>query len=137
MQLKSFKLFLKNDENNKLKNLLEKLPANHRNILKNIRIEFQNGHTIKGSKKFVGSADDKEFKIAAPWFYAREFVVLHEIGHLVWDKILTNQQKTEWKTICKNNSEECFCHAYANFYAKHKLEFLNNSKQIDFITKLT
>ena len=137
MQVKSFKAFLKNDENNKLKALLEKLPVSHRNLLKKINIEFQNGHTIKGSKKFVGSADNKEFKIAAPWFYAREFVVLHEIGHLVWDKILTDEQKIEWGKICKNKSEESFCHAYANFYAKHKIKSLDVPAHSGFISKLS
>lgn len=137
MQLKSFKLFLKDDEDSRLKDLLKKIPSNHRDLLKNISIKFQNGHTIKGSKKFVGSSDDKEFKIAAPWFYSREFVVLHEIGHLVWDNILSSDQKKEWKSICKKNSEECFCHAYANFYVKHQLKSLIKPEQIKFLTKLS
>lgn len=137
MKTKSFKVFLKNDEDNKLKSLIEKIPANHRNLLKNISVEFQNGHTLKGSKKFVGSADDEEFKIAAPWHYSREFVVLHEIGHLVWENILSEKQKITWKKICEKLPEECFCHAYANFYAKHKIKSLDIQNQKEFISKLS
>lgn len=136
METKSFKVFLKNDEDNRLKDLLKKIPSGHRDLLKKVSIEFQNGHTLKGSKKFVGSAEDGKFKIASPWFYSREFVVLHEIGHLVWENILSNEEKKAWNKICKKQSEECFCHAYANFYSKHKIDSLQKPLQTNFISKL-
>ena len=39
MQIKSFKVFLKDNEDKRLKILLDKIPASHKSILKDISIE--------------------------------------------------------------------------------------------------
>ena len=137
MQIKSFKVFLKDNEDKRLKILLDKIPASHKSILKDVSIEFQNSHTLKGSKKYVGMVDDKEFKIAAPWHYGREFVILHEIAHLVYEYLLTDEEKKKWKSISPKDSVESFCHAYANFYSKHKIKSLDKKEHKDFISKLS
>ena len=39
MQIKSFKVFLKDNEDKRLKTLLDKIPASHKSILKDVSVE--------------------------------------------------------------------------------------------------
>jgi hypothetical protein len=110
-------------------------------------IKFQPNSTLKGDDEHIGRIENKPHKkitIAAPWFFPREFALLHEIGHLVWLKYIHGTPlEKQWKTLCKNtkgkvkqNSEEIFAHSYSTTYGHNKIEKHNHSKLIDFIMKL-
>ena len=80
--------------------------------------------------------------VSAPWNYSRQFTTLHEIGHIIWCRILNEKQKKEWAKISKNkkikekDKEELFCMAYANYYCKHPLLIYKNKDWENFIKKI-
>lgn len=143
----SFKNFLLKEEleeeKNDIKNMLEKIPQKHANLVKNFKFKFQPGNTLKGDKSHVGymSDDHKEICVAAPWNYGREFTVLHEVGHKVWEQLLDNKSKEKWSLLIKKykkneNPEELFCMAYAATYSKHPPITYYKKDWINFIKKL-
>src|SRR5262249_38344282 len=123
------------------------LPASHRALVRGFAIKFVNQPTIPGDDQHIGKVQDKPTKsitLAAPSFYPREFALLHEIGHLVWNKFVkgTGLEK-KWLTIYKNtkgrvrqNAEECMCHAYASYYGHNKVEKHNFPAWDEFIRNL-
>jgi len=81
--------------------------------------------------------------IAAPWNYGREFTFLHELAHKVWENLVDEKMRNEWVALVKRtkhkmqqNAEELFCMAYANHYAKNKIEIHNHPEWEKFIKKL-
>lgn len=143
----NFKIYLENTEKHHIdvKSTLKKLPKQQRDLIKGYKIEFQPNNTLKGDSGHIGFIDEekKKITIAAPWNYGREFTLLHEIGHAVWKYLLKNEDKKNWNKIVKNtknkqkqNSEELFCMAYANYYAKHKVEIHNHDKWNEFIRNI-
>lgn len=134
---------------------LNKIPHSHRNLIKDFSWKFQGGNTLKGDDKHVGYMDsqEKEIALAAPWNFPREFTALHEIAHVVFER-LPNQLKQQWAQIVQRNisqqakenpqakdslsqdPEELFCHVYATFYAKHKIATYNNPEWMNFIKNL-
>ncbi len=71
---------------------------------------------------------NKEIALAGPWNYGREFTILHEIGHRVWESIVPPEMKKQWVAIVQQTKhkqnqepEELFCMAYANHYAKNQI----------------
>jgi Zn-dependent peptidase ImmA (M78 family) len=143
----NFKIFLENTEiSSDIKKTLSKLPKNHYNLIKDYKIEFQPNNTLQGDSGYIGFIDEEKKKIviASPWNYGKEFTLLHEIGHAVWKYIVNKEDKKEWKEIAKNtkqkqkqNNEELFCMAYANYYAKNKIEIHNHEKWNKFIKEKT
>jgi hypothetical protein len=125
---------------------LRKLPASHQKLVRGYKYVFQNGMTMKGDKKHVGLIDDgkRNITLAAPWSYTREFVLLHEIANLVWNKLLNLKQQDRWKEIAKStkhksesNPEELFCHAYAFHFSEDRAgNFHDHSHWSLFIKKL-
>ena len=76
---------------------------------------------------FCNNEKTKIITICAPWNYGREFILLHEIGHLIWDNLMSNDQQKKWKQIYKKtkmikkdrqSAEEIWCHAYAASYVE-------------------
>lgn len=140
-----FSLFVEQGENEDLTATLRKLPQSHRDLVKGFRFKMISGNTLKGDGDHIGYMDKgpKEIVVAAPWNYGREFAILHEIGHLVWDR-LPNELKKHWthiisKTKNKQDQEasELFCMAYSNFFAKNKIVIHDHPEWNDFIRKLT
>jgi hypothetical protein len=136
----NFKRFIESKEQNQVEKTLDKLPKVHRELVKNYKIKFTPKITLKNDPKHIGSIDDKEIIIAAPWNYGREFTTLHEIGHLIWGELLDKDIKTKWKKIVKKtknkqnqNSEELFCMAYANYYSKNKITIHDHEEWNKFI----
>jgi len=132
-------------ESGDLSSTLRKLPKAHRQLLRGYKFDFQGGNTLKGEKDNVGSNDfdKKHIIIAAPWNYGREFAILHEIGHLVWQHLMCDHDKQRWGQIVKNTkdklrqcAEELFCHAYANTHAKNKIEVHNHKSWEKFVKNL-
>ena len=124
----NFKEFLQETEQNKdVESMLQKLPKRHQNLVKSYKFKYIPTNTLKNDKTHVGEIDEKgkTITVAAPWNYGREFTTLHEIAHMIWDYLLTDDEKENWKKIFKKEkhkqgAEESFCMAYANTYASHK-----------------
>jgi len=142
----NFKKFLIKNENKDIEKTLEKIPESHRKLIKNYKIIFQGSNLLKNGEKNVGFIDEenKTITISAPWNYSREFVLLHEIAHVIWKYVILEEQKAEWKKIfnkVKNNNkkdldqnaEEIFCHSYAQAYTKNKLEKFDHNELVNFI----
>lgn len=114
-----------------LKKTLGKIPKSHKALADQFKFVFQPGNELKGDGEHIGiiDKDKKTITVAAPWNYGREYTVLHEIGHLVWEVLMDEDLKKQWAGIYKNtkdkqknqNEEELFCMAYANHYANHKV----------------
>lgn len=142
----NFYLLLEKMESEEQKNInatLKKLPKKHRMLLNGFKVKFSPNNTIKGDHNHIGYIFKDKIEIAAPWNYGREFTFLHEIGHLLWEKIVTKEQKKAWsKIVLKNKNrlkqgdEELFCMAYANTYAKHKIKAHSNENWEKFIKSL-
>jgi len=142
----NFYLLLEKIQSEEQKNInatLKKIPKKHRKLLNGFKIHFSGHNTLEGDKNHIGSIYMDKIKIAAPWNYGREFTLLHEIAHLLWEKIITDEQKKEWSKVVKKNKhrlkqndEELFCMAYANTYARHKIKVHTNSDWEKFINNL-
>lgn len=128
-----------------IKRTLAKLPKSHQKLVSDYKISFQPGNTLKNDKEHIGYIDNakKTIVIAAPYNYGREFTLLHEIGHRIWEKLVTHKMRIKWHEIVsktknkqKQNDEEMFAMSYANFYAKNKITIHNHEAWNDFIKKL-
>lgn len=135
----SFRQFLAkeelDEEKKNIKDTLYKLPKSHSTLVRGYNFKFQAGNTLKGDDQHVGYMDKgpKEICVAAPWNYGREFTILHEIAHRVWEKYMTDDLKKKWNKIVEKtkkkpireedrqamdqSSEELFCMAYAATYS--------------------
>jgi hypothetical protein len=65
------------------------------------------------------------------------------VGHAVWKYLVNQKKRKEWNEIVKQtkdkqkqNDEELFCMAYANYYAKHKIEIHNHDNWNKFIKNI-
>lgn len=109
---------------------------------------FEPGNTLKGDDGHVGMIVNKPKKlvrIAAPWNYGREFTVLHEIAHLVYEVYVRNTPfEKAWEKLSLSTPnrkmdeppEELFCHAYACYFAKNKIEIHHHPAWDRFIKKV-
>jgi len=125
---------------------LKKIPKSHRKLVRGYDFSFQSDNTLRGEGDNIGSndLDTKKIVISAPWNYGREFAILHEIGHMIWEELMCKHDKQEWKKIVnktkhkvKQPAEELFCHAYANAYAKNKIEIHNHPEWNKFVKKIS
>lgn len=118
------------EETKDIQRTLSKLPPSHAALVSGFKWKFQAGNTLDGDDDHVGYMDpmSKEIAVAAPYNYGREFTILHEIAHKVWEHLVPAQLKQQWTQIVSNTKhkqnqepEELFCMAYANTYAKNKI----------------
>jgi hypothetical protein len=145
----TFKQFLTESEDSyksEIKKTISKLPAKHAALIKGFKYEFQSTSTLKNDNEHVGLIDTKRKKIiiAAPWFYGREWILLHELGHMIYATLDINL-KNKWAKIVKNtkmkkedrqNAEELFCHSYSCYYAKNKITKFDFPEWRNFIKGL-
>lgn len=133
------------EEKSDIQNTLEKIPPRHASLVKGFDWKFTAGNTLKGDDEHIGYIDtrQREIAVAAPWNYGREFTVLHEIAHQVWDNLVRPETKKQWEKVVahtenkQNQSpEELFCMAYANYYAKNKITIHDHPEWNDFIKRL-
>lgn len=119
------------------------IPKKHAQLVKGYKYDFKGDNTLDG--KHIGELDPEKKKItvASPWNYGRQYAVLHEIGHRVWEEFVTDEKKKEWMKIVNNtknkqkqNAEELFCMAYADFYAKNKVVIHNHPEWEKFIKSI-
>lgn len=147
-----FKTFLENEEEKNVKNTISKLPKGHQNLLNGYKFKYTPGNTLKGDNEHIGYIHKNKIVVAAPWNYSREMVTLHEIAHLVFEKLVSKELKKEWSLLVsktnkdhqkkqhsrnqsalKQNDEEIFAMVYAATYAKHPPKTYLNEKWQDFI----
>ena len=146
----SFKQYLIQTEESykeEIKKTLNKLPKGHAALIKGFKFEFQGESTLKNDSGHVGLIDvnKKKIVIAAPWNYGREWTLLHELGHLIWEQFVTVDLMKTWKEIVKKTKikkedkqppEEMFAHAYASHYAKNQIVKFDFPKWHNFIKNL-
>ncbi len=149
MTLEFKQFFLEGEEEKEnVDKMIAKLPKGHQKLLHGYKFRYQKGNTLKGDDGHIGVIFKDKITVAAPWNYGREFTTLHEIGHLVWEYLMTPELKKEWEKVFKaekknmeksdsldQNAEEIFCMCYACNYAKHKLHTYHNPKWMAFIEK--
>lgn len=145
MNILSFRRFVEFEESEEKSDIgrtLSKIPPSHADLVRGFNWKFSAGNTLKGDDQHIGYIDtrSKEIAVAAPWNYGREFTVLHEIAHQVWDNLMTPEQKSMWENIVANTKnkqnqspEELFCMAYANFYAKNKITIHDHPEWNNFV----
>jgi hypothetical protein len=142
----SFREFLfeqeQTEEEKDIQRTISKLPPSHRRLIKGYTFKFHSGNTLDGDDEHIGYMDAKPkvIAVASPWNYGREFTILHEIGHRVWDHLVNDDQKKLWIKIVKNtknkqkqSADELFCMAYANHYAKNKIVIHDHPEWNQFI----
>lgn len=143
-----FRRFLESDrmeeEKRDILKTLSKIPSSHRALVQGFSWKFHGGNTLQGDDQHVGYMDDREREIAvaAPWNYGREFTILHEIAHRVWER-LPKQLQQQWLAVASNTKnkqnqppDELFCMAYANHYAKNKIVIHDHPEWHEFIERL-
>jgi ABC-type Mn2+/Zn2+ transport system ATPase subunit len=153
MEIK-FKQFIKESDIRDIESTINNIPESHKKLIKNYEIKFDKENTLKKDSNHIGYINEKEkiINIASPWHYSKEFTLLHEIAHMVWKYILSDQQINDWNKITKTtkikniskkaikslnqNPEEIFCMAYANFYSRHTLLTYNSNKFNNFIKNI-
>lgn len=141
----TFKKFMeKSEEQEDIEKTLGKLPRSHRALVHGYNFKFHGGNTLAGDDQHIGYMDagEKEIAVAAPWNYGREFALLHEVGHTVWERLDPKLQQ-QWAKIVKRTKEkqaqspeELFCMAYSNFYSKNKITIHDHPEWNEFIKNL-
>ena len=120
-------------DNADIEDSLAKLPKGHRKLVHGFHIKLEPGNTLHGDDGHVGvvmTSPKKQIKVAAPFNYGREFTLLHEAAHIIWQVYVKGTKwEKEWSQVCKLNKnrkkdepdEENWCHAYSNHFVKHKI----------------
>lgn len=143
--MRSFIQFVeqKSEEEKNLQKTIAKLPEKYQKLLKNFNIKLTCKNTLNNDKNHIGVIHKFDIEVAAPWNYGREFTFLHEVAHLIWEKLIKKNQKKEWKKLArlykskpKMNDEELFCMFFASTYANHPVETYNQPKLVSFVKKL-
>jgi len=151
--MENFKTFLESEEQKDVRQMMSKLPQKYQDLLSGFKFRFTPKNTLKNDNENIGYIYKRKIVVAAPWHYGRCMVTLHEIAHLVWEKLMTKKLRKQWKKIVsetiedqkksvpersKNaldqNNEEIFCMAFAATYAKHPPVTYVNKRWQDFIT---
>lgn len=158
----NFQDFLESHQNfmSDAKKAILKIPKAHQKLVKGYTFKSEGGNTLAGDAGHIGELDEKKrrIKVAAPWYHSREFTFLHEIAHLVWEHIVTDELKSKWMQIVKKtknkqnhnshkfmkyknsgldqNVEELFCMAYSAAYAKNPPVIYANQEWSKFIEDL-
>lgn len=141
--MKSFYLLcekIKSEEEKNVESTLKKIPQKHADLVRGFNLKFTPNNTLKNDKDHIGYIFKKDIVVAAPYNYGREFTLLHEIAHMVWEKLISEKIKKEWNKVYKKykkelnqNPEEGFCMVYANFHVKHKLKTYDKHDLENFI----
>lgn len=133
------------EEKQDIEKTLSKLPPSHAALVKGYQWKFHAGNTLNGDDKHVGYVDDaeREIAVAGPWNYGREFTILHEVAHKVWERFVSPEMRQQWAQIVAHTKhkqeqepEELFCMAYANHYAKNKIVIHSHKEWDQFIVKV-
>ncbi|MEI8270665.1 MAG: hypothetical protein WCG45_04800 [bacterium] len=147
----NFKTFIESKEKEDVAQIIAKLPKNHQKLLNGYKFKYTPGNTLQGDDEHIGHIHKDNIVVAAPWHYSRSFTTLHEIAHLVYEKLFTKELKEKWTQLVKQtmpdqikknpksqdslkqNDEEIFCMVYAASYVKHPPSTYLNEKWQDFV----
>ena len=133
------------EEEKNIKTTLDKVPKAHSDLIRGFKYRWQSGNTLSGDDGHIGiiNPNTKTITIAAPWNYGREYTLLHELAHKVWEMFVPMKMKKLWVRIVKQtkhkmqqNAEELFCMAYANHFAKNKITIHTHPEWDAFIQRL-
>ena len=133
------------EEEKNLRTTLSKVPESHADLIKGYKYKWQAGNTLKGDDGHIGiiNPNTMTITIAAPWNYGREYTLLHELAHKVWETFVPPKLKRLWKKVVNStkhkmqqNAEELFCMAYANHFAKNKILIHTHKEWEAFIEKV-
>ncbi len=120
-------------EDKAVRETINKFPERYRSFLDDYDIRFEPGNTLRDDPGHVGrvfiGGNNNTITIASPWNYGREFTLLHEIAHLIYDRFVKNTEwERKWKKVYKlepgpkrEGAEESFCHALAQYYVTTKV----------------
>lgn len=142
--VEGFRNFLKGGDGDVAKTLA-KVPLAHAELIKGYKIRWESGNTLKGDGQHIGVINPKTrtITIASPWYYGREFTLLHELGHKVWEKFVDEGMRKEWQRIVRRtkdklpqNDEELFSMAYSNFFVKNKIAVHDHPEWGRFVEKV-
>jgi hypothetical protein len=154
--MESFRQFFEVSEQERdIKHTLAKLPKSHSALIKGYKFKWEAGNTLKGDDEHVGiiNPNTKIIRVAAPFNYPRQFTILHELAHKVFEAFVQPNKELldRWKEIvkktkskmkkldpevAKQNDEEAFAHAYGQFYCKTKLTKFDHPEWMKFIRDL-
>jgi hypothetical protein len=152
----NFRFFLESEEKKNVEELLASLPKSHRKLFDGYKFKYTKGNTLDGDNDLIGYIHKNKIVIAAPWNYGRGFTTLHEIAHLIWEHLVTDELKKEWREIIKRtkqkqidkfqkksqkeaikqDDEEIFCMSYAAYYSNHPPIIWVNDEWNKFIKKI-
>lgn len=133
------------EEEKNIKTTLSKVPQSHSDLIKGYKYRWQSGNTLKGDDGHIGiiNPNTKTITIAAPWNYGREYTLLHELAHKVWEAFIPIPMKKVWIQIVKRtkhkmqqNAEELWAMAYANHFAKNKILIHTHKEWEEFVEKV-
>jgi hypothetical protein len=142
-----FKEFMESNESD-ARETIRKLPKSHRQLVRGFSLSFHPNGTLKGDNEHIGKVENmpgkKKITLAAPYYYPREFALLHEIGHLVYARYVKGTKlEKQWMSMCgstenkvRQSCEEIFCHSYANVYGHNKISKHDHSNLESFIKRL-
>lgn len=150
-----FKQYVESEEKANVDNIISTLPKSHQKLLKGFKITFTPNNTLKGDKQHIGYIHNDKIVVAAPWHYSRSMTFLHEVAHLVYEKLVDKDLRKKWvdllkktkdeqikkvpedsKSALKQDPEEIFAMAYACFYSKHKNLTYHHPEWMKFIENL-
>lgn len=144
--VESFKKYYREEED--VKRTLAKLPKHYQELVKGYKFLFEPHNTLRGDDKHVGiiDAEKKRVVISSSWAYPREHVMLHEVGHLVYQKYVKGTPlEKQWSDLVKktplpkkdkDTDEELACHAFAAYYTKNRVAKFDIPSWMDFIKNL-
>jgi hypothetical protein len=131
------------EEQADIQHTLAKIPERHRRFLQGFSIHFQGTNTLNNDGEHVGviqTHPKPHIIVAAPWKYPREWVLLHEVAHLVYEHLMDEHKRSQWAHIVHQTQhkqdqspEELFCMGYANVYATHKIRIHDHPQWDAFI----
>ncbi len=153
MKFSQFLKLTESEEERDIVKTLSRLPSSHAALVQGFQWKFHPGNTLNGDQQHVGYIDDRQkvIAVASPWNYGREFTVLHEVAHKVWEKFVAPNPELvrKWRSLCqkktqkqmKDNSlsqdpEELFCMSYSQRYCKNKIEKFDNPYWLQFIDSI-
>ncbi len=142
-------MFLEQEEDKDILKTLSNLPQDHSDLIKGYRVKLVAGNTLDNDDEHIGYMDKspREIVVASPWNYGREFTLLHEIGHRVYET-LDNKSRQDWAKIVKQvksneqnkelnqSDEELFCMIYAQHFTATKLKKFDFPRLLDFIQRI-
>lgn len=145
--MKGFKKYVTEDGD--VAKTIAKLPPQYQELVRGYKFLFEPRNTLEGDDGHVGVISNhpkKIIKVAAPWRYSREFTVLHEVAHLVYETFIRGTPlEKQWEKLAlsvKNRkkdepAEELFCHGFAATYCDHPPVIHYHDEWVKFIKNLT